>query len=442
MQQNFSVFTGFLFVLFLSLQTSAEPLLIKIGDDYKLPLPTNHRVWIQNRKVLTLTSRGGFLILNGKSEGSTNLQVGVKSYQVQVIQPLKKTLLRNFEKELQHILGLRFTIKKYQVTVTGKLYRWEDWLQLAKISEETGVAYAMSAEIPASLQAKALKHWQQEFSVAGLTPLPIHFARPLQARVAIEPQQFAKYENILGNFGVLLEKDAQALDLAPVVKVQITVAEVRRDFAMNYGLQWPSGFSAVLLANGQQEFEDLVFNAHAFESQGRGKILASPNLLCRSGKEAEFLAGGEFPIKMKNFRMQDIIWKKYGILLKVKPKADSSGRMSIAIETEISTIDNSRTVEGIPGLLTNRISSHFDLAHSQTIVLSGLIKNEEGQSTAGLPLLSRLPILGALFSSRDFKENRTELIILVRPTIMREAAGASVPEPAKTPAHLGELNYE
>ncbi|MGZ3804991.1 MAG: pilus assembly protein [Pseudobdellovibrionaceae bacterium] len=430
---------GFLLAFFLSVQAHAESLVIKIGEDYKLPLPSNHRVWVQNRKLLSLQTRGGILVLNGNIEGFTTLQVGAKSYQVQVIQPLKKTLLLNFEKELRHILGLRLTIKNYQVTVSGKLYRWEDWLQLAKISEETGVSYAMSAEIPLSLQTKALHHWQQEYALAGLAPVPIHFSHPLQGRLTLEPQLFAKYEALLGPFGVLLEKDNQALDIAPVVKVQITVAEVRRDFALNYGIKWPTSYTATLLADGQQEFGSLILNPQAFEHQGKGKILASPNLLCRSGKEAEFLAGGEFPIKMINFKTQDVVWKKYGILLKVKPKADSSGRMSIAIETEVSTIDSSRSVDGIPGLLTNRISSHFDLIRSETIVLSGLIKNEEGKASEGLPFLSRLPILGALFSSRDFKENRTELVILVRPTILKEGAQEGAKESS---GHLGDLNYE
>lgn len=408
-----------------------------------MAMPSNHRVWLHDRKILSILTRGGFLVLRGNTEGFTTLQVGSKSYQVQVIQPMKKTLLQNFEKELRQILGLRLTIRKYQVTVSGKLYRWEDWLQLAKISEETGVSYAMSAEISPSLQAKALNHWLQEYSPAGLAPVPIHFAHPLQARLAMDPQQFAKYEAILGPFGVQLEKDSQALEIAPVVKVQITVAEVRRDFALSYGIQWPSSYSAAVLSNGQSEFENLMLNAQAFEQQGRGKILASPNLLCRSGKEAEFLAGGEFPIKLSSFKTHDVIWKKYGILLKVKPKADSSGRMSIAIETEVSTIDNSRTVDGIPGLLTNRISSHFDLTKSQTIVLSGLIKNEEGKSAEGLPLLSRIPILGALFSSRDFKENRTELVILVRPTIMKEESKDDVmAPPQESLRHLGNINHE
>ncbi len=434
--------SGVFVLLWICLQAStgnAESLVLKIGEDYRLPIPSNHRVWVQNRKLLSISTQGGFVILNGLNEGQTTLQVGGKGYQVQVIQPLKRNLLQNFEKELRNVLGLKIQIKKYQVTVTGKIYRWEDWQLLAKISEDTGVSYAMSAEIPPSLQAKALAAWQQEFDRAGLAALPVHFARPLQARSAVDPQLFAKYSDILGPYGIVLEKDAQALDMAPVVKVQITVAEVRRDFAQKYGLQWPASYSAKVLSNGQTEFEDVIFAAQAFEQQGRGKILASPNLICRSGKEAEFLAGGEFPIKISNYKTQDVVWKKYGILLKVRPKADSSGRMSIGIETEVSTIDNSRTVEGIPGLLTNRISSHFDLSRSQTIVLSGLIKNEEGKSTEGLPGLSRIPVLGALFGSRDFKENRTELVILVRPSVVRENTMA---ESVDSSQHLGDIKHD
>ncbi|WP_413288896.1 pilus assembly protein [Bdellovibrio sp. HCB337] len=433
--------SGFLGIIgvFVLLASNAwgESLVLKIGDDYKLPLPANNRLWVQNRKILNIASRGAYVVLSAIGEGSTNVQVGEKNFQVQVIQPLKKVLLTTFEKELRKTLGLRLKVKNHQVTISGKLYRWEDWLLLAKISEQSGVSYAMAAEIPAGLRTKAQALWQDEFAKEGLAPVPVHFAQTLHARLSVDAAAFSKYENILGPFGVLLEKDAQALNIEPVVKVEITVAEVRRDFALRYGIQWPSSYAARILSTGEKQFEDLLLNAQALEQQGHGKILASPNLLCRSGKEAEFLAGGEFPIKIANYKTQDVVWKKYGIVLKVRPKADSSGRMSIALETEVSTIDPSRTVEGIPGLLTNRISSHFDLSQSQTIALSGLIKNEEGKSVEGLPALSRIPVLGALFSSRDFKENRTELVILVRPSIMRE----NVPVGSQA-RHLGDISRD
>lgn len=427
--------------LWISPVFAIETLILTIGDDYRLPLPRNHRIWVQNRRLLNFTARGSSLVLSGRTEGDTTLQVGEKTYRVQIIQPLKKNLQSKFEKELRKILGLRLKMAQSQVTLAGKLYRWEDWRHLAQISEKNGITYRMEAEVPPPLQTKALQYWNQEFVKEGLTPVPMHFARPLGARLAVDPLTFGKYERILGPYGVQLEKDPQALTMAPVVKVQITVAEIRRDLALKYGIQWPTSYEARVLSNGEKEFEDLLLNAHAFEHQGHGKILASPNLLCRSGKEAEFFAGGEFPIKVIQSRMQHVTWKKYGIVLKVRPKADSSGRMSIALETEISSIDNSRTLEGVPGLLTNRISSHFDLTQSQTIALSGLIKNEEGKAVEGLPYLNRLPILGGLFSSKDFLENRTELVILVRPTILKENS-EGLQGVTEANAHLGDLKHD
>lgn len=414
-----------LIFFFLSLcggAAGAESLLLRIGEEARLPLPAPHRLWVQNRHVLQLTPANGTLVLTGQKEGTTALQIGTRTYQVQVVQPLKKNLLVRFEKEFQKILGLRLRITGHQITVYGKLYRWEDWETLARLSEEAGVSYAMTAEIPPSLRERATQLWRQRFASEGLPLVPVHFSSPLQARLAVPAPVFEKYERLLSPYGVQLEKDAQALDMAPVIKVQITVAEIRRDFSLKYGIQWPASYAARILSSGEKEFEDLILNAQALEQQGQAKILASPNLLCRSGKEAEFFAGGEFPIKVSNYKMQNVLWKKYGIVLKVKPKADASGRMSIALETEISTLDASRTVEGVPGLLTNRISSHFDLTRAQTIALSGLIKNEEGKSVEGLPALSRLPVLGALFSSREFHENRTELVIFVRPSLLNEDA--------------------
>jgi pilus assembly protein CpaC len=433
--------TGIMLVINMwGLSLKAEPVVLKIGDDLSIPLPANHRVWIQNRKVLQVSQKGRMLVFTGSVEGRTQVQVGAKDFQIQVIQPVKRNLQDRFEKELRRMLGLRLKMVRQQVTIEGKLYRWEDWQHLAEISKDLEVSYQMAAEISPALRAKALETWQELWSQNGLAPVPVQFGQALQARIAGNSAVYDKYEDVLGPYGVRLEKDTLSLDIAPVVRVQISVAEVRRDFASKYGIQWPGSYSATVLSNGQSDFENLVFTANALEQQGKGKILASPNLLCRSGKEAEFLAGGEFPIKVMNLRFQDVVWKKYGVLLKVKPKADSSGRMSIALETEVSTIDNSRTVDGIPGLLTNRISSHFDLSKSQTIVLSGLIKNEEGQATQGLPLLSRLPVLGALFSSREFRENRTELVIFVRPSIMHEDSMAAENPPKL--GHLGDLQHD
>ena len=136
--------------------------------------------------------------------------------------------------------------------------------------------------------------------------------------------------------------------------------------------------------------------------------------------KSQFFAGGEFPLITlagKDNR-QIVNWKKYGITLNFKPLVNSVGQMSLAIETEVSTIDKSKEVQGIPALLTHKVSSFFDLVESKTIALSGLIKNESGLSNSGLPFLKSLPLLGKLFSSEDFLENKSELVIFVTPQIM------------------------
>src|SRR6185312_2585442 len=167
------------------------------------------------------------------------------------------------------------------------------------------------------------------------------------------------------------------------------------------GVDWPDSVTSQLLP--QFETPNLSVTLHALESNGLGQILASPNLLARSGGEADFLAGGEIPIRAATKFYQQVSWKTYGIHLKIKPVADYSGHMSITLTTEVSLIDMSNAIDHIPALKTDRVSTQFDLAEPRTIILSGLIRNDWGRDSTNLPYLSKIPVIGRLFSSEDFK---------------------------------------
>ena len=149
-----------------------------------------------------------------------------------------------------------------------------------------------------------------------------------------------------------------------------------------------------------------------------GKVIANPKLLCRSGESAHFLAGGEIPIKLVGFKTSEVQWKKYGVILDITPLADIQRGISTKLVTEVSLLDEAHKIEGIPGLLTNRIETHFDIRGEKTIALSGLIKNEIGRGSQDTPLLSAIPLLGELFKSKEYKENKTELIIFVTPRVI------------------------
>lgn len=416
---------------FLTLPAFAqENLVLSLGERKTYPLSSAASVWIENKQILTAAAEGNSLVLRPQKVGTSLLRLQGRTQQVQVVNPLQFQSFARLKEACTQILGLSVGFDHGTLGLQGVLYQLSDWKKIAALR----LNYVMKSQLSPSLQEEAQIYFNELMKRAKLPRQALIFSDEVEIRIHPKSALRAKYAQLFEPYGVQVVLDTESLEAAPTIKIQITVAEIKRSMKVNYGLKWPETYQATLLPDGKRNFSDLAFSASAFEASGLGKILASPNIICRSGKEAEFLAGGEFPIKIMNYKIQDIIWKKYGILLKVQPRADSSGRMSLSIETEVSTLDKAMSVDGIPGILTNHVSSHFDLSRPQTIALSGLIKSEDGNSSGGLPLLSRLPVLGALFSSKEFSENRSELVIFVRPSILEDdemgSGGAS---------HLGDL---
>lgn len=151
---------------------------------------------------------------------------------------------------------------------------------------------------------------------------------------------------------------------------------------------------------------------------GDAYILASPQLSTRSGGSADFLAGGEVPIPITSALGQvSVQYKEYGIKLTIKPEADAQGQILASIDTEVSQIDPSVTVNSFPGFLTRRASSSVNVLSNQTIVLSGLMQANGADNVNAVPWLGKIPVLGRLFSSRDYQAARSELVIFVTPTV-------------------------
>ena len=404
--------------LLISVSAIASPLLVShivLGEEKKLPLKSN-RVWLEDSKVLKAQSLGNILKVSGLSEGASLVRIGDQQYQIYVIHPKKQEALLRLQEALKTIIGLKVDYSQGDTQVQGSLFRLKDWQTLAANLKGSEINYVMNVELNDSLKSDAQKYFDQLLSENSLLKQKISFSEGAAIRLPLKNVFTAQYKKILSPYGISVTEDSNSLAMEPTIRVQVTVAEIQREWSQKIGLRWADSYQAQILP--EASLSSAPITANFFEQSGKGKVLASPNLICRSGKEAEFVAGGEFPIKIMNYKMSDVVWKKYGIVLKVKPLADSLGQMSLQIDTDVSSIDAARTVDGIPAIITHHVSSYFDLRSPRTIALSGLIKNEESQSSEGMPWLSRLPILGALFSSKDFRENRTELVIFVRPEIV------------------------
>jgi len=415
---------------------------LEFGETKIIPHLNGKNIWVENGKVIKIKAEAMGIEIKGIQEGSSLLRIGNTSYKFQVLQPSNLVLWNKMKEKNRTMIGIHIDLFQGVPTLKGKIYELQDILSFQKLAGSES-RFEIQAELSSELKIKMQDLISRTLEKAHLPPQNLIFGEVIEVRVRKNGEHTPRLRQILGGYGIRVSEENISLELEPLVKVEITVAEVIRDRSRKLGIQWPTELSAQIISGSLSTEKSLRILGEFFESQGAGRVLASPNILCRTGKEAEFLAGGEFPIKVGGSLRKpgDVIWKKYGVFLKVKPTADRSGRMSIGIETEVSNIDPVRTVDGIPGILTNKMSSHFDLRNPRIIALSGLLKHTEGEQIEGIWGLNKIPILGSLFSSQNFLDNRSELIIFVRPSLVDDSTDSKQQTPDKELElqHLNEI---
>ena len=258
---------------------------------------------------------------------------------------------------------------------------------------------------------------------------------------------------------------------AQQVMLQVRIAEVNRRAITEFGTtlftgptgagdwigrgstnQFPSmGFkdlernetSAGVDLKGSMEFSDFLniflFNTNwnagalvrALKQTGHFQSLAEPNLIAYNGREASFLAGGEFPVPIVTALGQVTIqFKEFGVRLNFTPTI-AGDLIRLKVRPEVSELDfnNGVTLEGfrIPALTTRRAETEVELRDGQSFAVAGLIDNTAQVDQAAIPLLSQVPIIGHLFKSKADRKERTELLVLITPRLVRALNPDEVP---------------
>jgi pilus assembly protein CpaC len=161
----------------------------------------------------------------------------------------------------------------------------------------------------------------------------------------------------------------------------------------------------------------------ALKENGLTKVLAEPTLITLSGKTADFLAGGEFPIPVPDEDGITIDYKSYGVGLQFTPTVLGNGKISMHVAPEVSQLDftNAIAITGyvVPGLTTRRVSTTIELGDGQSFAVAGLLQDDVREIVRKFPVLGDIPVLGALFRSSNFQKNETELVIIVTPHLVR-----------------------
>jgi pilus assembly protein CpaC len=255
------------------------------------------------------------------------------------------------------------------------------------------------------------------------------------------------------------------------IMLKVTVAEVERDLIKQLGINLSGSLgygTAVVNFNNTNPFtaygqslsgssiaggwKSITGTLQAMEQAGVIHTLAEPNLTAISGETATFLAGGEFPI-LNGYSCSAtsstpgapttcqpaIEYKKFGVSLNFTPVVLSEGRISLKVMTEVSDISSTNALTipipgstdtvTVPSIRTRRAETTLEIPSGGSLAMAGMIQDETKHNINGLPGLMELPILGPLFKSNDYVNQRTELMVLVTPYVVRAVAQKDLSRP-------------
>ncbi len=242
------------------------------------------------------------------------------------------------------------------------------------------------------------------------------------------------------------------------VSLHVTIAEIRREIVKQLGVNMsgsgPNGSLTLdnpFAINGAVATSQAMLNwvkgnqsfsatLQAFERQGVAHTLAEPTVTAVSGESAKFLAGGTVPIVNGESCTNGttgctptLIQQPYGVTLNFTPVVLSEGRIQLRIATEVTDVDYSTQISflgvSVPGFRTRNNTTTVELPSGGSIASAGLISTQTQQAINGFPALMNFPVLGALFRSRDYLRNETELLIVVTPYIVHAVEPSQVVRP-------------
>jgi pilus assembly protein CpaC len=184
-----------------------------------------------------------------------------------------------------------------------------------------------------------------------------------------------------------------------------------------------------------QSEEALGVTVKGLKGKGLFESLAEPNLITMDGREASFLAGGEYPYPVIQGaganQSVTIVFKEFGVRLRFTPTLTGNGYIHLKVAPEVSSLDfaNAVVMQGfrVPALSTRRTETEVELRDGQTFAISGLLDRNMNETLRRVPGVGDIPILGYLFRSQAYQKNNTELVVMITPHILRRDSPGVTP---------------
>lgn len=387
--------------------TPSTSLHLQMGQAHVLNEPGVKRIAIGNGKVIQATAlddRQILIIPEAAGTSSLHLwgkQVGERIYQVVVSNGDGSRLLTEIQAQLGDDANLHSRIVGERIIVEGSNLSEEQARRVADLARRNPQIVDLTAKVAA------------------------------ERMIAMDVRMVEVKREVLRNIGIKWNGSANGPSFG-------IVGDLHRSGSLQPGGS-AQGIAGLDVRQRVAPFAGVMSIASSFTSMlnllvqnGDAFILAEPQLSCRSGGTARFVAGGEIPIPVSTgLGATSVMFKEYGVKFDVAPVASETGMIAAKIAAEISAINFEVVVREIPGLTKRRAETEVNLRDNETLVIAGLVSEESNGNLDKLAGFADLPILGALFRSRQFRDRRTELVIFITPRIL---GGENSPNTARVEA--------
>jgi pilus assembly protein CpaC len=389
-------------------QGDVELITLFVGEATTLPISGVTRVAVGNGKLLTANVLDGVeVLLLGEAPGDTSLFIWaggqVLKYRVKINTTDIQDLHMNVQAMIRDIPNVVLSRVGDQLVISGTASKAE-LQRIETIAGNSKQIVNLVREEEVTLKKMVyLKVQIMEFRRSALENLGIDWATQINGPAA-----------------------AVTADVIANQQFRYTPSQLDPTFVSGQGANEPLSIASQPWRMYLGLATSITSRINLAVSNGDAGILAAPELATRSGGEATFLAGGQVPLPVTSPTGQvSVSFKDYGIKLNVTPVVDDSNMIQAKLETEVSAIDPSVVVQGIPGFTTRSTTSDINLRSGQTIVLSGLVNQDLSNSINKFPWLGDVPILGNFFKSKNFRAGRSDLVMFVTPTVIDPASTAN-----------------
>ncbi len=422
-------------------EARAETMALVRGQQKIVAAPGVTRIAIADPNVADVKVVGqGQVLITAIGTGQTQLTIWrgskVQSYTILVSSQDPKLTKRDVEKFLGRHEGMKVRIVRDGVVIEGQVLTLGD-LERAEEAAQNHPGVRNLVKLDPSAHAHIAETLNKQMARAGL-----HNARATVVGSTIFLEGMVDSEADMQKAQIItraIGKNIQSvlrIGASKMIELDVEFVEISKRSLDRIGIRWPTDISGeinidyartAVIRNATRRNEEFGSGTARISASlgmalqfndGITRTLARPRLVTTSNHEAKFLAGGEVPIPIITENRIYIEYKEYGIRLNITPIAEANGTIQTKVLAEVSDIDPSVSVMGIPGFITRRVDTEVTVRDGETIVLSGLLHIGEGKDITKVPILGHIPIIGELFKSRQFQQRKTELAVFVTPRLI------------------------